>query len=465
MTSNNRTMSNSSAKIAALMCIIICVFICCKKQDQFLDVKRNQSLLVPLTLSDFRAFLSNEDVFNLNDPDINIISGDEFYMNDAGYINGNAQLTLNAYTWAKDIYNGYSTMQLWNILYKQVYYSNIVLDGLHKLNVLDNSQQQLNETKGIALFYRSKAFYNIGDIFAPVYDSSLATSNLGIPLRLTADPNPTSTRANSEDSYNQICTDLKTAIDLLPNISAYKTSPTKQAAYGLLARIYLSMRKYSDALFYADLAIGVSPDLLDYNQFDTTASAPFTIFNKEDIFHSVTQNTISRKNIIIDSTLYKSYDDADLRKHLFFAWNPVLRIASFRQTYDYANIKYAGVATDEMYLIKAECVARSGNLTSALAPLNTLLQKRYKTGLFTPISLATQSDVLNRILLERRKELFFRGLRWSDLRRLNKDPNTAITLTRTALGNTYTLPANDLRYTFPIPPDVIAATGMPQNQR
>ena len=68
------------------------------------------------------------------------------------------------------------------------------------------------------------------------------------------------------------------------------------------------------------------------------------------------------------------------------------------------------------------------------------------------------------ILLERRKELLMRGLRWMDLKRLNME-GAAITLTRTVNGQVYTLPPNDLRYALPIPEDVIAISGMQQNPR
>jgi hypothetical protein len=57
-----------------------------------------------------------------------------------------------------------------------------------------------------------------------------------------------------------------------------------------------------------------------------------------------------------------------------------------------------------------------------------------------------------------------RGLRWMDIKRLNKD-GAKITLTRNVEGNTYTLPPNDLRYALPIPEEVISLTGMPQNIR
>lgn len=96
--------------------------------------------------------------------------------------------------------------------------------------------------------------------------------------------------------------------------------------------------------------------------------------------------------------------------------------------------------------------------------LNNLLAKRWKTGTFVPITASSQTDALNIISRERRKELLIRGVRWSDLKRYNRD-GANITLTRTVNGQTYTLPPNDLRYAIAIPEDIITLTGMPQNPR
>jgi len=70
---------------------------------------------------------------------------------------------------------------------------------------------------------------------------------------------------------------------------------------------------------------------------------------------------------------------------------------------------------------------------------------------------------LNKILTERRKELLMRGLRWTDLRRLNKETAFATTLSRIVNGTTYTLPPNDPGYVFRIPLSVINFTGIEQN--
>ena len=67
------------------------------------------------------------------------------------------------------------------------------------------------------------------------------------------------------------------------------------------------------------------------------------------------------------------------------------------------------------------------------------------------------------VLLERRKELTLRGLRLSDIKRLNKE-GRGITLTRIVNGVAYTLPANSARFANPIPENIIEISGMEQNR-
>jgi hypothetical protein len=125
---------------------------------------------------------------------------------------------------------------------------------------------------------------------------------------------------------------------------------------------------------------------------------------------------------------------------------------------------FGGLATDELYLIRAECKVRAGNLSAALSDLNKLLRSRWK-GKYQDIVLQDQEAVLSIILKERRKELVFRGLRWGDLRRLNRDSRFAVTLTRTLDGQVYQLLPRDKRYVLPIPEQEVTLGGIVQNER
>jgi len=205
---------------------------------------------------------------------------------------------------------------------------------------------------------------------------------------------------------------------------------------------------------------------MDYNTADISNPLPFSrssLKNPEVILAmaSLSSGPATIRRSFTDSNLYASYQPNDLRKALFFKNGKF-----FFGRYDEDGYTFSGMATDELYLTRAECYARMGNVTDAMTDLNNLLVKRWAAGTFTPLSAVDAGDALRQVLEERRKELLYRGLRWTDLRRLNKDENTAITLTRTVNGEIYTLPPNDARYIYPIPDKVIKFNpGMQQNPR
>lgn len=452
--------------ISGLICLLCLSG--CRKEDNFLATKPNQSLAVPTTLTDLQNLLSNEQVFNRgSDPALGELSSDDFSVADDAYLSLTLSLERKAYTWQRSIYDAtYTQIPDWNAPYLMVYYANTVLDALPKINTGGN-QALADQVKGAALFYRSYAFYNLLQTFALPYDEAAADNILGIPLRLTADLNTRPQRAGLATCYRQVINDLRAAAGLLPVTPAFKTQPSRPAANALLARISLALGQYSDALTYANACLGQYSTLTDYNRLNTPSATGISkTFLEEDIYHStlVNYSVIStRRNAYVGADFVALYDANDLRKTKFFTTLDGLQ--RFVGSYDFKNLKYAGLATDEVYLIKAECLARSGDTPGAMDALNTLLIKRWKTSAFVPLTASSQADAIARILLERRKELLFRGIRWTDLRRLNKDPRYAVQLNRTVNGITYTLPAGDPRYAMPIPDNEISLGGLIQNIR
>ena len=448
--------------------ILLALLYSCKKQDAFLNEKPVASLSTIATLSDCQLLLQNEGVLNQNDPALGEMSTDDFYLLSSSFNSLNTVPEKNSFIWAKTIYAAGVSDPDFTDAYNIAYIANTILDALPNIPVSANQQTLSNTIKGTALFFRAIAFYNVVQTFAMPYDSVSATTELGVPLPLTSDVNAKVTRASEGDCYNQIINDLITAANLLPANTLYVTAPSQTAAYGALARVFLGMSSYGNALKYANLCLSQNSQLTDYNTIVPTTISLIarSKFFPEDIFHTslLTYGEIRTAfSAITDSTLFNSYGNNDLRKSLFFVIKNGLPY--FRGTYDNRGSCYSGIATDEIYLVRAECNARIGNTGTAMTDLNTLLSKRWKTGTFIPFTATSADNALQQILLERRKELIFRGLRWTDLRRLNKESRFAITLTRVINGTTYTLPPNDPRYAFPFPDPEIQLTGIPQNQR
>jgi hypothetical protein len=440
---------------------LCCINLSCKKG--FLDERPNKALVVPTTIKDFQALLDETNTMNSGSPALGELGADDYYL-DFNNWQGLPIIQKGAYIWDRNLFVATSTE--WNGPFKQIYYSNVVLDGVQKIARTSFNQDNWDNVKGSAFFFRANAYYNLLQIFTQPLDSATASSDLGLPLKLTSNVQEKYKRNSLQETYDHVIKDLNEAKSLLPNLPLYKTRPSRAAVFSCLARFFLSVGNYDKAFLYADSALSITNKLMDYN--DLLSSSYIPLFNDEVIFHEEmnlyqAQPAYVGSDGLVDSNLYKSYVVHDLRKELFFYKN--LNSIYYLNTYTGNGDNFSGYATDELFLIRAECYARKRNTDLAMADLNALLDKRWETGTFVPITAISSNDALRKIISERRKELCFRGLRWTDLRRLNKDPRFAVTLTRILNNQTYSLPPNDPRYTFPLPQDEVDRSGIPQNSR
>ena len=443
-----------------LIPLILSISLCsCKK---FLDEKPDKKLVIPATLADLQALLDNTNFMVAADPYAAELSADNIYM----LTNAWQSLTdydRNMFTWQKEnIYE--PTTNDWSGLYRKVYYANTVLETLEKIKQDTANRQEWNNIRGQALMIRGKSFLNAVLIWAPAYDAATAATDMGIPLRVTTDMGETATRPSVEQTYVQALNDLKESVPLLPPRGLHPIRACRAAAYGFLSRAYLSMRNYQMAGLYADSSLGLNGSLLNYNTVSTTPAFPIPLFNTEvNYYTTFSAAAFTSTYARIDSLLYASYAANDCRKTLFFAANSDGSFA-FRGSYIAGSGGMGGMASDEAYLTRAEAFARSGNTAAALADLNTLLQMRMKTGTFIPVTATSAADALVKILSERRKELLWRGIRWMDIKRLNKE-GAGITLKRILNKTVSSMAPNAPGFSLPIPEYVINISGMPQNPR
>ncbi|WP_343701386.1 RagB/SusD family nutrient uptake outer membrane protein [Chitinophaga sp.] len=456
-----------------LVIVVAFFFFGCTKQNEWLDAKRQESDVVPTTLEDFQAILNNTILMNSSYPSIGLLGCDNYYYADET-INSLNSISKNSYFWNKEIFEGQNSSDYSNS-YNIIAAANIILERLEPER-FPNNQVEVNNIKGQALFFRAMIFSELASAFCKPYIRSTATTDLGICMRLKSDIYHIEPRSTVQKTYEQITEDLKKAADLLSVASLYKNRPIKPAAFALLARIYLLMDDYALAKNYADSSLHYSNKLLDFNSGEVTLARPyrfpaFTETNSEILFYATGVGHVAivpdeAFNLSqVDSLLYKSYDDNDLRRTYYYNRDASNRI-KFRGTYAGAGKIFSGLATNEVYFIRAECNARIGNLELALKDLNKVLMNRYKQGSYVDFFTNDEEALLKKILEERRKEFPFTGqIRWQDLRRLNRDARFATTLYRKSFGMTYELLPNDRKYIYPLPQREIDESGVQQNER
>lgn len=444
-----------------LLSLLIIASTSCSKD--WLEEKQDLKLIVPTTLGDL-DLLMNTSIFSYDGRGSMEASCDDFEISLEQYNSLWYDFERKLLTWNVDEFprlDGTYTDE-WDYAFTQIQSCNVTLKTLTKITRTESNAGLYDRIKGTALYHRSRAFLNLAMTFCKYYDSSTAEKDLGIPLKLDDDINEPIFRSSLKETYERITQDLLIASTLLPENAISSTHITVGGAYALLARTYLYMNDYKKALDASGKSFNSHSALDDYNNFNPTDSRPLYLKSKEihiQIQLATPYNTSVGTSSSIPEELYSQYLENDLRKILYFKnqsgkviWTGTLVANNF-----------AGTATDEVLLIGAECAARLGNKDDAMEMLNMLLVKRFKTGTFVPLSANNNIEALDIVLRERRKELLKRGLRFQDLKRLNKEPRYSKTLVRVVGTDIFTLPPNDPRYTLPIPQYIINYNGIEQN--
>lgn len=466
-------MKNRKVFSAVSLALFVMFVVSCKKK--FLDEKPSSQIVLPNKLDDMVGLLDNPAFYALSTPALPIISADEYEYRD--YNTWRSLPTVaerNTYIWASNLYEDLPNLDDWFAPYVCIFYANNVIAGLEKIPINRDNAEKYKYTKGWAHFNRAYFFYILASNFCKSYDPQTVANDLGIPLKISPAIDEIKQRSTLKETYEQIFQDLDIAKQLLEKNTIpteQKNRPSLTAVYGLEARIYLNMREYGKAELAADNCLALYDKLIDYNSIKLPNTIPFSRSNEENLFVTSTTGTFlgmttgrSNNNIKIKESLLSSYEPDDLRLKIYFVVADGGGYVMNRGYIGSGSFPFTGLATDEVYLVKAECVARRGDFDRSMIVLNKLLMNRFPIAKFIPKQATSQKQAIKVVLDERKKELVWRGTRWEDLKRLNKE-GANITLTRLLNGVTYSLLPNDPKYVFPIPSAEIAFSGITQNIR
>lgn len=318
-------------------------------------------------------------------------------------------------------------------------------------------------------------------------------------------------RATVEEVYNQIISDLTSAIELL---QGYERPDKRYAnvavANGLLARTYLAMGEYAKAAEYAQKAIDAT-DAQPASISDVSKPA-FCDASKENNWMwgiLLTVDDVSSQSIApmssqlssfpgygytgagacykdINVLLYNKIPSTDVRKEWWvgpsktnshldgLTWteagvtlkgNEIITgsLESKQPFRVYTNVKFgmkSGIGSpnnnndsplmrvEEMYLIKAEGLAMSGNLAAGKQVLEDFV-KTYRDPSYS-VTATTAAAFQNEVWFQRRVELWGEGFSMYDLLRLQKPLVRfhAGKETNVVTRYRFNMPANDPYYAY-----------------
>ncbi|MBS1563260.1 MAG: RagB/SusD family nutrient uptake outer membrane protein, partial [Bacteroidetes bacterium] len=339
-----------------------------------LTTPASKNVLAPQTLTQLEGLLNDVNLFSKT-PVMGEQSADSYQLTDPSSPSLSA-MDLNLYVWRADIYGGVTGTDDWNIPYRQIAVCNEVLQDLNGITRSPENTDRWDAVSGKARFLRSYAFLQLLMLYSPAYTPANADLAQGIPLPLKPDLHAVYSRATLRECYAQITDDFRKATGLLQarGVDSSFPKPDKAAACAMLARTWHMMGDYVNAKQWADSALFYAPPLVSYKDIGTTG-LPAKLATEVLYASNLMTSNVLQAGLpvcIIDPSLYQLYEDSDRRKTLYFKPNPVTGQPAYKNCYSSGFLPFSGLGLDEVYLIRAECYAQTGNAGQCLADLNTL---------------------------------------------------------------------------------------------
>lgn len=322
-----------------------------------------------------------------------------------------------------------------------------------------------------AKFIRASNYFLLVNFYAETYDATTASTKLAVPLITSSAVGAAYTQVTIQELYDFILKDLNEA---LPNLSAKAPTiiePGKGAGYAMLAKVYLQMDRYNEALNAANEALAQNSTLFDWVAFYnanktileapgnyTRASSPMGYTFVENYYFSHGSNSYATAEAQLRVDRAERFETGDAA--LASRWKKRTVAAD---TYYYAMttgfLNYSGITTTEVYLIKAECLARANDISGAMTALNAVRAKRIFPTNYQPLTAANTIAAVKLINKTKEDAMILTLTPFADTRRLNKDSNYARTLTKTENGSNYSLSPTSHLWIMPFPMGAIKNPG------
>lgn len=352
---------------------------------------------------------------------------------------------------------------VWNQLYRVIGSANIIINATD----ITGDQATIDHYRGQALAIRALAHFDLVKLYGQQHVNG---SDLGVPY-ITTFRNPDNyfpTRKTAAEVKTLAIADLDAALALMnaANDDASKQTITTHAVNAIKAKI---------ALYFGDMATAAAAAklVIDSNAFSIPAAgdiaATFATDSAVNSIFEIAASGTDNNGINGLGNIYRGavYGDIAVLQDLvsIYGAGDVRGGATFIAV-DGAGFtrnvaKYPSAAFDdnisviryeEVVLIYAEAILGT-NAATSLTYLNMIPAMRGAA--------AYAASTLDNILLERRKEFAFEGMRFHDLARRGKNIPLVDAINQSHGGPAY----GDFRYAYPIPAgEVDVNSNVVQNQ-
>lgn len=399
-----------------------------------------------------------------------------------------------------------SATGMWNNNYVTIAQSNLIIDGINRLqtegSLADDDLTTARNILGEAYMVRAMCYLDLATKFCNLYDPTTADNEMGVPLVTSYAPSSDNStfpgRSSLADTYRRITDDLASARQNLNAQNAQASEYlTPDALTALEARTALLMKEYDRAIEAATSLISSNrypliSNLEEYRhmwQYDEGTELICQLFASEQepsgamgawFLDEITYNI----TLLPAADMVNLYGEQDIRLNTYFAMSPVVfgdgsayQMAVIYKYPGNPNL-YTGANTymnkpklfrmAEMYLVAAEAYCMKGgadNESTAYNTLYALMSARDNTLLPNRV---TGNALRQLIRTERLKELCYEGFRWLDLKRYGEGftrmQSQADELSYN-FGLNQTVRADNHQWLWPIPQDEIESNPQISDQQ
>ncbi|WP_257666323.1 RagB/SusD family nutrient uptake outer membrane protein [Parapedobacter tibetensis] len=352
-------------------------------------------------------------------------------------------------------------------------YGNIVKVCNIVLNQADEASGDkalLSKIKAESYVLRAYMHYLLVNVFAKAYDKSMAATDGGIPYPTDLNLETVNEKLSVARVYENIIKDLDAAFALNSLSAEGKNNMRVGRCFALAvrARVMMSMGNYSEALKACNEALAINSFIDDHNKFlpNNSLNKQFQS-SRENLFYASQSRAfpagmnVSREILGVTSGVPQAglYESANILryKNSIYDYSSVgltSRVSGTAWFYPLGttyDTNSGGMTTSDLYLMKAECLIRAGDISGGMDIINLIRKHRNDQSdpAATDLSAATEGQAILHLQRTARIEYLFSWQNFVEIKRWNREGKYPITITRrivrVASGNT---PAVDETFTL-----------------
>lgn len=360
-----------------------------------------------------------------------------------------------------------ATDDRYNELYSHIMYMNVVISKMPDAS--GGTAQRKAQYVSEARVMRAWLHFLLVNIHAKQYDEATADHLGGIAYVDNTNAQEQKTKLSVAKVYEKMLADCSD--DVLENLEVRPKGEVcrvgKAFGYAVRARVLFQMKRYEEALKYANLALSVNNTIEDRSSILTSgewvlsedAENNYIFIGTGKAWSTAARICLTRETAALVEPGYYNLEE--------YAWNNDGLSASMAEE-DFelsgslaagnysAQVNTLGLRSENMFYVAAECMIRQGNYKQGLNMVDMVRKNRIDAAIYQPFADRadagmTEAQAMELLQAAKKIEMLATYENFFDCKRWNSEPAYARTLTRTCDQGTYSISPESPLWVMPFP--------------